>query len=336
MSLERIAVRISLAFVLAVGVTGAWAHDESEADAYSAIYVFGDSLSDGGNAAVAVLSNPSVDFQSTQFIVGVDDDLVPSAPYLLGDPFLARFSNGPVWVEQLAQREAISLSPSLLGGTNFAFGGANTGPLPHVLPNGVPTLRNQVDQLLSSTGGVVDPDALYVILGGGNDVLDALRLADPHERLQVLQASAANVRRIVKDLDQAGADHFLLGLVPNVGLTPQLRLAGLGERATTLSAVANFLYARELSRFRYRARNDLRVLNTFKLVSKILRYPLPFGFTNVTDPCISFAPPCAQPDGYAFWDGVHPTARVHEVVADAAQKVLDGRRRGKPAWHRNH
>jgi len=96
---------------------------------------------------------------------------VPGTPYLLGDPLLARFTNGFVWVEQLAQTMGIPLSPSLLGGTNFAFGGAHTGPLPHVPPTGVPTLTDQVTQFLGATGGLADPDALYVVFGGGNDVL---------------------------------------------------------------------------------------------------------------------------------------------------------------------
>jgi phospholipase/lecithinase/hemolysin len=50
------------------------------------IVVFGDSLSDTGNAG--------------------------------------RFSNGPVWVEQLAARLEVALRPAQAGGLNFAVGGA--------------------------------------------------------------------------------------------------------------------------------------------------------------------------------------------------------------------
>src|SRR4029434_218915 len=35
-----------------------------------------------------------------------------------------RFSNGPVWVEQLAARLEVALRPTQAGGLNFAVGGA--------------------------------------------------------------------------------------------------------------------------------------------------------------------------------------------------------------------
>lgn len=52
----------------------------------------------------------------------VIENVPESPPYFRG-----RFSNGPVWVEDLADRLALDLEPSLQGGTNFAFGGAETG-----------------------------------------------------------------------------------------------------------------------------------------------------------------------------------------------------------------
>jgi len=66
------------------------------------IYVFGDSLSDTGNA-----------FSRTGS---------PPPPYFNG-----RFSNGPVWVEYLADRLGLPRNPS----TNFAFGGGYHGEQQH-------------------------------------------------------------------------------------------------------------------------------------------------------------------------------------------------------------
>jgi hypothetical protein len=59
---------------------------------------------------------------------------------------------------------------SLAGGRNFAFGGArarNDGA-------GVPDLAAQVAQFSASVGGVANPNALYLINVGGNDVFDIL------------------------------------------------------------------------------------------------------------------------------------------------------------------
>jgi phospholipase/lecithinase/hemolysin len=45
--------------------------------------------------------------------------------------------------------------------------------------------------------------------------------------------------------------------------------------------------------------------------------PGAYGFTNVTAPCFDGASVCANPDQYIFWDTVHPTARVHQILGDA-------------------
>src|SRR5438270_6013823 len=54
-----------------------------------------------------------------------------------------RFSNGPVWVEQLAARFSVELKPSHAGGLNFAVGGARLDPA-----SGPSSLRAQADLFL--------------------------------------------------------------------------------------------------------------------------------------------------------------------------------------------
>src|SRR5688500_7758531 len=98
------------------------------------IVVFGDSLSDSGNAG--------------------------------------RFSNGLVWVEHLGARLGLPLTPRERGGLNFAIGGARLDP-----SSGPTSLRAQVDEYLKRpcrSGRV-----LYIVLGGGNDLLGAVGTADP-------------------------------------------------------------------------------------------------------------------------------------------------------------
>ena len=76
---------------------------------FTAIYVFGDSLSDNGN-----LKNlDPARFQS---------------PYLAD----GRFTNGLVAVEQLAQQLDIELKPATEQGTNYAFAGATAGGLTEI------------------------------------------------------------------------------------------------------------------------------------------------------------------------------------------------------------
>ena len=72
------------------------------------IVSFGDSLSDVGN-----------DYLGSG---GVQP--APAADYYHG-----HFSNGPIWLEYLAKDLGIAApTPALAGGTDYAFGGAQTGP----------------------------------------------------------------------------------------------------------------------------------------------------------------------------------------------------------------
>jgi phospholipase/lecithinase/hemolysin len=113
-------------------------------------------------------------------------------------------------------------------------------------------------------------------------------------------------------------------------LTPQAQAAGLGDQATAASAFLSLLYTGKIARFKRRTDADVRVLNAFGLLTRYVKRPARYGFTNPTDPCVSFLPPCtsfADPDEYVFWDGIHPTTRTHKLVSDAAARILRRRRR---------
>ena len=103
-----------LVTILAVGCL---ATATTHASAYSALYVFGDSLSDSGNNAVVLAPN-------TTPVSTSGNDFIPIFPYASG-----RYTNGPVGAQDFAAVLALSASPSRLGGTNYASGGARTGPL---------------------------------------------------------------------------------------------------------------------------------------------------------------------------------------------------------------
>src|SRR6478609_2963151 len=116
---------------------------------YTAMYVFGDSLSEPGNVSLATFG------------------LLPVSP-----PYADRsFSNGPVWAQDLAQSLGLTaLQPSLAGGTDFAYGGAETGQTPTHTLN--PTdLTSQYTQFVAQAPSP-QPGALYAIWIGSNDVLD--------------------------------------------------------------------------------------------------------------------------------------------------------------------
>lgn len=67
------------------------------------------------------------------------------------------------------------------------------------------------------------------------------------------------------------------------------------------------------------------MLNGRALLDDILESPASYGLTNTTERCVmAFVPPyrCDRSDEYVFWDNFHPTARVHEIISEAAITVM--------------
>jgi hypothetical protein len=162
---------------------------------YSAIYVFGDSYCDVGNIYFAT------------------GGAQPPAPYYAG-----RFSNGPIWVEHVASAMGLPMTPSLEGGTDFAFGGAWVTQ-PQVTPQGtIPDVPQQVGLYLSLHGGKADPNALYILEGGGNDIVGNLSSGISASQLGFEIAAGISEGELL--LRRAGARNFLISDLLNVGLLP--------------------------------------------------------------------------------------------------------------------
>lgn len=204
-----------------------------------ALYVFGDSLSDSGNNAVVLAPNMTpVPIAGNAFI--------PTYPYASG-----RYTNGEVWAQTLASLFGLNAKPSLLGGTDFAFGGAQTGPLgPISLSRGAvpPSLETQVALFLAQHGDVAPSAALYFIAGGGEDVLHALTATEGcnndvgciHGLIRSTAASfAENIGTIVSTLELAGASKIVVWNVPNVGDAPATRALGVSVLATAIASSMN-------------------------------------------------------------------------------------------------
>ncbi len=265
---------------------------------FTQLVFFGDSLSDTGNV-----------FLSTGGAVPA------SPPYFNG-----RFSNGPLWTEILAGDLGRSATPSLLGGTNFAFAGAT------VIDYGRPTpeLPQQLGLYFAATGGVADPNALYVILGGANDINDALK--DPATAAVNIINGAIAIDAMIDALYAAGARNLLVGNLPDIGKTPLAAAAGpaVVAGATALTDVFNGTLSALLSAdVAGHAGLSLDRLDLHTLLDAAVASPAAFGFTNVTDPCKLGAtgapgPVCATPDSFLFWDAFHPSARGHELIAATA------------------
>ena len=266
---------------------------------YSGVVVFGDSLSDTGNIAS---------------IYGAD----PFVATAIGYGSNGRFSNGPVWHEYLSAglgMAGASSTPSLQGGSNLAFGGARTGA--GTTP---PGLLTQYALLDGVTPGA-DPNALYIVWGGGNDLRDVASSGNPAG----IPAGIANLQFMLTGLIGQGAKTLLVPNLPNLGLIPEF--AGDPAKsalATFASQQWNLALAQMLASLSGQA--AIYALDTFGLFNNIAAMPDDFGFTNTAGQCRSVVGglevSCVNADEFVFWDAVHPTTAAHEIIGMAAADLL--------------
>jgi phospholipase/lecithinase/hemolysin len=297
-------------------LTASLACSAAPASAFTALYSFGDSLSDVGNVFAA--SGGTVP--------------APLFPFPPGGPayFDGRFSNGPNWVDDLSAKLGLgSVTASIDGGNDFAVGGAQTGPT-SVNP-GVPLvdLNSQVEEF-----GVLHPSAdssaLYTLDIGANDIGNAISTFgnNPTALEDFLSQAVTNTVGAVSTLYHDGARELLYYEVPDLSLVPAF-MAG-GPLGGDLAMQFNEDVLAGIKRLET-GPDPLTVFDVpvFSAIQRIVAYPASNGFANVRSPCISGGPEspgtgCADPGQYLFWDGEHPTAAGHALTADLAYAVLTG------------
>jgi phospholipase/lecithinase/hemolysin len=289
--------------------------------AYDGVVVFGTSLSDSGNAFVLWGT------ASTRSDYQLDPLLVPTAPYAQGGH---HFTNGRTWVEQLAGSlgHAGSVRPAFKSegtvATNYAVAAARARDDGKNL-----NLTAQVDAFLQATSGAASSDSLYVIEMGGNDIRDAL-VAYPNGHDTVIHDAVVGIAVNIQRLYLAGARQFLIWSAPNTALTPALRYLnsvkpGTAQLATGLTMAFNGGLAGVVAEWTQAPGVHIARLDAFALLNEVVVNGETFGLSNVTAACITpgaepFA--CITPDEYLFWDGIHPTAAVHRIIAQRAAAAL--------------
>lgn len=322
---------------LVVGVAGCVGSAQAS---FTGLTFFGDSISDTGNVLSLTTAFAPPPFPS-----------YPGAP--------GRFSNGPVWAEHLAAGlgfptasnpsnllftngapPVVPIGP--LGGQNFSFGGARTG-----LGGSAGVTTGLFGQLAAWNGDgfsvaltrAADPNALYVLMAGANDMRDfrsgAAGAATPLE-------AAGNILTAVALLAQAGAQHFLISNLPDLGRTPEAVALGLISQSRVaslafnggLAAGASLLDAQFFATMGIDL--DIRTMDLFGLGEAVYDDAVnhggaDFGIVNVTTPCLGPVAPgvyffpgstdinCAVS---TYSDDLHPSAVMHSLIGDLALNTL--------------
>jgi phospholipase/lecithinase/hemolysin len=305
--------------LFALGSVFVDAQQAKPAPDYTAIVVFGDSLSDTGNVADLTeakygvrIPGPDADYTDGRFTDGADT--LPPAENYFG-----------VWIEQLAATfpSRPVVKASLDGGTNYAYGFAFTGRGTSVFSFGTAdalsvTINNIGQQITDylATHPKINNKTLFVVWGGANDLLNATSEDD------VIDAGINQTLNIQRLID-AGATQFIVPNLPPLGLIPRLN----GSPATSLPATAAAKLYNEvlgggialLRDFNFARHLNLSQLDVFDLFDDIVAAPSKYSLMNVSASSQGMA---VDPDTFLFWDDLHPTTRGHNILAVTAARLI--------------
>jgi outer membrane lipase/esterase len=307
-----LATTLSLAFSVSAQAAGLW--------------VFGDSLSDSGNNAIvfSTQGSPRTFSSSEATALGLPQTLTTPAPSSI--PLVVTsnssiptftygsgtYSNGPVWASRFAASNGITLTPSLAGGTNYAYGGAVTGGS-SAFP---PSLTDQVNQAAAPVGANLPSSDLYVIAGGGNNIRAMASLiaggANFNTTVQSgVQQFVLDVIGMLGTLESNGAraDRIVVWSAPNLSVTPAAQ-AGGAQSVALADVIGQQMNLALLAALQATGQASLgvRYFDVYGLATQV-----PSGI-NTKDACAALA--VCNPSQFLFYDGIHPTSYGHQTIAD--------------------
>jgi outer membrane lipase/esterase len=305
-------IRVSIAALAAATMLSVAA--PASAQNYGRAVIFGDSLSDNGNLFATTGQPPA--------------------------PYNRRFTNELVWAEYVfgpATGFTTTGAPNVnAGNINFAFGGARTdlgansnGPVP-----GTPL---QIGQFLG-LGGRFAANDVASVWGGANNIFQTITPLVPQllggtvTSAQAQQqvgasatAAAGDVGAQVRQLAGAGARTIVVFNLPSFALTPQFNTTPIAALAGLGSSTFNGALQAQMAAAAGATGANIVSIPIDRIFDAVVANPGGFGLTNVTQQCLT-TPACvgvpAARNSFLFWDGVHPTAAGHLLVAAAVREYL--------------
>ena len=265
------------------------------------LLVFGDSLSDMGNAKESILNVPDV------------------PPY-----WQDRFSNGEVWIDHISERYGVSTSigSGTDAGDNRAFGGSQTGQgySYFVLPN----TGTQINNYLADVQANIPSDNVVSLWAGGNDFLYGTANSD---------TIIINIESHIRELATAGAMEFIIPNIPPLEKTPE----GLSRTQNQQNELGSEIisYNLKLTNLITDLSIELGItihhIDAWSAFNDVVSNKEALGFSNIEDAACSdsagiivsiFLPICdsssalvSNVDEYLFFDKAHPTRIMHQFIS---------------------
>src|SRR5215213_5426996 len=320
---------------------------------YTGVYVFGDSLVDAGNALKLAQFYGDLTFS----------DLPEGAPDPALGYFKGRFSNGYNFADLISNKYAGQVTKPIFpydyedpwlgiqidpfasdpsGKTlNFAYGGSQI----RQGDEAVPDLDGQTDAFKDAVDNHADPNALYLITIGGNDVRSLVPTGSAPvpqaDAYAALQAAADKLLHELLQLVDIGVDNILITGVPDVGLIPKYDQNGnlVLDGAEVARSAAATQYSQYLD-FLIRTKVVPALIAEGANVTYVplMDYVDPNG-THVTGALNALLPEIAALHGLTtqelsqnllkyqkllFFDQVHPNAQANALLAAYMYAEVNG------------
>lgn len=165
-------------------------------------------------------------------------------------------------------------------------------------------------------------ETMVIEWSGGNDLVTVNKKPTIEEALNAVQARIDNVTKLIA----AGYRCFVLFNLPDLSLTPRYHGASaeVKQEVSQICARFNeslFTKAKEIKALHPDVNIDVFDVNT--VFNEVYKDPQRYGFKNTTEPFVDSPYYHPEKDGamsahdYMFWDAIHPTARMHALLADA-------------------
>lgn len=235
--------------------------------------------------------------------------------------FLGRFSNGKVWLDYLS--ETFNL-PSY----NWSTGAAAAKDFKTFIPG----IYTQVDSWTSYMDrnfakNYQPENTLFTMLIGANDMKS-------HERNPglIINEQKMALERLIAD----GGRNILLGNLPDISRSPAVKMMDVTTRDHIQQQIVE--YNKQLATLvtelqeKYKDKKvNIQLFDIYGVFNDILNNKNG-SMKNVEESCLDLPTDavdnylipknlrsnCTDPDSYVFWDLLHPTTRVHKVLADKA------------------
>ncbi|XP_072965983.1 GDSL esterase/lipase At5g45950 isoform X1 [Typha angustifolia] len=316
------------------------------------LLIFGDSTVDPGN--------------NNRLPTAAKANFLPYGKDFINGRPTGRFCDGRLATDFLAERLGISkiipafLDPNLtpeqlIYGVSFAS--ASSGYDELTAKNAkVIGFTKQLKNLrhykihLRRTVGVAEANrivknAVFVISAGTNDLLLGHIFSNQSTQSNSQQYEnylITNMAKYVKEMHRLGGRMFVVVSVPPMGCLPIVRtLQGVEECVENFNALATSFNSKLVKKLDA-LRNELQVrtyyVDIYNILDEATKNPEKFGFIETSKGCCGSGMlevgetckgqgTCEDPTKYVYWDAVHPTERMYEIITDqivmnAAREIL--------------